>query len=515
MAQPRVLKRDLKVQQRPWIALGVFAVGLLLYTVTLAPDLLWGGGDFAKFQLRARILEIEAGAFGHPLWVVLAHPFTYLPIRNVAWRANFASAVFAALSLVVVYKIALTLIHSTKASLLGTAALAVSHTFWTYGVLPKVYSLNALLLSVCIYLLILWQRQRKGWPLDIFILVYSLSLFNHLLMATAALGFAVFIGWEFWSQRKAGTTTRQLLVAIAVGVVSLLPHVWFAQTYGGGSGNVSTVERFLRGGLTFLVTPAYWVRGLGWGVALLWYQFPLTILPGIVGLLRSRTSHPQRWWLLALVCLGDIAFLFGATDPRTGGDYVWNLHYYLQVYVVFSIWIAVGFAHLFAKVQAVLRKWTWSVLILATVVVPIAAYAVAPIAAQAVWRDLPGFRPLPGRDNFAFALAPWKCQARGARELGERMLRALPEDSVLFADYSLWSIVRYLQEIEGQRADVSLVELPGVGSGTQVDLIRAYGRDHDALYLADTWRYYEIDRIEQYYDIVPEPPVYRLVPKES
>ena len=65
-----------------------------------------------------------------------------------------------------------------------------------------------------------------------------------------------------------------------------------------------------------------------------------------------------------------------------------------------------------------------------------------------------------------------QCQARGARELGESMLRALPEDSVLFADYSLWSIMRYLQEIEGQRADVTLVELPGVGAGAQIDLIR-------------------------------------------
>jgi hypothetical protein len=39
----------------------------------------------------------------------------------------------------------------------------------------------------------------------------------------------------------------------------------------------------------------------------------------------------------------DIVFLLAAIDPRTGGHYVCNLHYYLQGYVVFAIWIAVGF----------------------------------------------------------------------------------------------------------------------------------------------------------------------------
>lgn len=55
---------------------------LALYVPTLAPGFLWGGEDFATSQTMAYLLEIQlpGGIFGHSLWVVLAHPFTRLPV---------------------------------------------------------------------------------------------------------------------------------------------------------------------------------------------------------------------------------------------------------------------------------------------------------------------------------------------------------------------------------------------------------------------------------------------------
>lgn len=147
-------------------ALPIFAGALILYVSTLAPGLLWGGGDFATFQTMAYLLEIElpSGIFGHPLWVILVHPFTWLPIRDPAWRANFACAVFAAGALVLVFLTTRRLTRSVPASLLATAALAVSHTFWTYAVMAQVYSLNALLLIACIYLLLSMETPRDRSP---------------------------------------------------------------------------------------------------------------------------------------------------------------------------------------------------------------------------------------------------------------------------------------------------------------------------------------------------------------
>lgn len=64
----------------------IFLRALALYIPTLAPGLLWGGVDFAIFQTMAYLLEIQLpnGVFGYPIWVVLAHSFTRLPIWDVA-----------------------------------------------------------------------------------------------------------------------------------------------------------------------------------------------------------------------------------------------------------------------------------------------------------------------------------------------------------------------------------------------------------------------------------------------
>jgi hypothetical protein len=492
------------------LAIGITFVALLLYIVTLAPDMLWGGGDFATFQTRAYTLEIDPGVFGHPLWVILAHPFTYLPIRNIAWRANLASAVFAALAVLFVFLTAWHLTRSRVVSLLATSALVVSHTFWTYAVLPKVYSLNALLLSACIYLLLRWHSSQKGRYLYAFIIVYAISQFNHLVMATAAVGFLVFVVAVFWQNRHLPVMRRQFFISIGFTVLSLLPYL-LVLLYGESSGgSIGTIITFLKGVEYLVTTPKALLIGLGWGVALLLYQFPVTILPGFVGLRRGWQQAPLENWLLLLVALGNVAFLMAAVDPRTGGDYVWNLHYYLQTYVVFSLWIAMGIKHLLPQFSKLPYKWV-SVVTL-TVFVPVIAYIVAPIAAKTVLQNVPGFRELPGRDNFAFVLSPWKHTETQAREFGESMLDALPHNSVLLADYSLWSMVRYLQVVEGQRPDVTLVRMPFAGSHAQVPLLDQY-ISQSSVFIADIWRYYDMQEIEARFEVIPVPPIYQIVPK--
>lgn len=92
------------------IAWGVAKLGAIaiLYWFTLAPDVLWGGGDFATYQRRAYFNEIvehegEGGIFNHPFWVIIAHPFTKIPLNTPAWRANAVSALLALAALGFVY----------------------------------------------------------------------------------------------------------------------------------------------------------------------------------------------------------------------------------------------------------------------------------------------------------------------------------------------------------------------------------------------------------------------------
>src|SRR5437016_11618446 len=73
----------------------VFLVALLLYTLTLAPTVTLV--DSGELIVAAQGLGV-AHPPGFPLWVMLAHLASLVPLGSVALRINFSSALFAALA---------------------------------------------------------------------------------------------------------------------------------------------------------------------------------------------------------------------------------------------------------------------------------------------------------------------------------------------------------------------------------------------------------------------------------
>src|SRR3954452_22340601 len=73
----------------------VFLVALILYSWTLAPTVTLT--DSGELIVVAQGLGV-AHPPGFPLWVMLAHLASLVPLGNVAARINFSSAVFAALA---------------------------------------------------------------------------------------------------------------------------------------------------------------------------------------------------------------------------------------------------------------------------------------------------------------------------------------------------------------------------------------------------------------------------------
>jgi hypothetical protein len=493
------------------LTIGVILAALALYLATLAPGLLWGGGDFARFQTWAYLGRIEGGVdvFAHPLWVILAHPFTWLPIGTPAWRANFASAVFGVAALACTFLAARYLTRANRSALLATAALALSHTFWTYAVMPKVYSLNALMLAACMYLLLRWRARDNNIDLCLFAFIYGLSLLNHLVMATAAAGFMAFIGMTLWPRRRTARAWGALLLALLCFGLGLAPYLYLTFQSGTAAATGGTVGGFMTGLLYAATHPRALLAGIGWGVALGIYQFPISTIVGALGLYQLWRHDIATAAAISLIILGTVAFLFGALDPSVGNVYVWNLHYYLQAYVAFALALAPGFDTIW-QMWVRGRRERASVVVALTLALPVLLYAAAPLIARPFVANVPDFRPLPGRDNLRYVLSPWKQNETGARDLGEQIVGALPPHSVLFADYSLWAVVQYLQVVEHARPDVELVLLTGRPS--QVATILDY-RDRPSLFLADIYRYYDVKGIGEHFEIVPAPPIYRLIPK--
>src|SRR6266540_6903349 len=148
----------------------VFLVALLLFSWTLAPTVTLT--DSGELILAAQALGV-AHPPGFPLWVILAHLASLVPLGNIAERINSSSAVFAALASAMLTLVVAELMiaipylltrkkrsaqrnkkaedsHVAQLLICGPALgagllMAFSRTLWAYATIAEVYTLNALL----------------------------------------------------------------------------------------------------------------------------------------------------------------------------------------------------------------------------------------------------------------------------------------------------------------------------------------------------------------------------------
>ena len=86
--------------RRPWLwDIAIFVVALVIYTRTLSPGVL--PADSGELQKVSAVLGV-AHPPGYPLYTIITHLFTLLPINNLAWRTNLFSALTSAATLATV-----------------------------------------------------------------------------------------------------------------------------------------------------------------------------------------------------------------------------------------------------------------------------------------------------------------------------------------------------------------------------------------------------------------------------
>jgi Protein of unknown function (DUF2723) len=185
----------------------VFVATLLLYSWTLAPTVTLI--DSGELIVVAHGLGV-AHPPGFPLWIILAHLASLVPLGNVAVRINFASALFAALAsamlTLAVAELMITASYLTAPKRRGKGAqrgkktppyaasggkgddsgvgrllvlapavgagllMGFSRTLWSYATIAEVYTLNTLLIFVIFFLMLRWRRgiiadrRRPGAP---------------------------------------------------------------------------------------------------------------------------------------------------------------------------------------------------------------------------------------------------------------------------------------------------------------------------------------------------------------
>jgi len=454
----------------------------LLYGLTLAPTVLWG--DDAMFQ-RA----LATGALtNHTLWGLLARLFARLPLGDLAWRANLASAVYAVGAVGLLFLATLALKGGVRAALAAGAALAVSHTFWLEAVRAEVYTLHLLLFLGGLWAFFRWhQTGRIPW-LALGLLLWGVGTVNHLLLTMALPGGL----WLILSSlspaaRKKVLVFSPLAVLVALLLVFLLEPSFLTEVVPGAA-RVVLAE--------FSLSPSRLV--MHW--VILVYQFPmlgLLVIPGSAYLWRRDRAAALS---LCLMAVPTAAF---ASTHSILESYV----FYMPVFSLIALTIGIGF-------ERVTRRWAgcrWLVVGLVLLALQVGLYRITPMIVD---RFAPGIIPsrdLPGRRAATFFLWPSKRGYLGAREFAETTLDSLPADAMLITDWTIFAPLQYLQDVEGRRRDVLLVQVDPVG----MQAIRE-NNGRRPLFLANADpRYYPMDEFNERFELQPMGQLYALSPREG
>ena len=200
----------------------VFLALLTAYAATL-PRLLVLEDD-GEFVAAARHLAV-AHPPGYPLFVLLAKPFTWLPLAGMAVRVHLASAVFGAAACACLWWVARVVLTSVPLAYLAALAYGLSAAFWSQAVIADVYTLNALIFFLLLGLCLAYARQPSSTRLATIALAFGLGLSNHwplLLLASPCLALVLC--------PAAGALRRDLIarphLTAVPFVLGLLPYAW-------------------------------------------------------------------------------------------------------------------------------------------------------------------------------------------------------------------------------------------------------------------------------------------------
>ncbi|HMB00742.1 MAG TPA: DUF2723 domain-containing protein [Spirochaetota bacterium] len=152
-------------------ALSMFITAVIFYTSHMIPSV--SAGDNGELTTAMHYLGI-AHAPGYPLHSYLGKLFTFLPVNNVGWRANFFSVFCGGLTIffsVLVYiklllKCNVRHIYALVAAVITGLAFMFSETLFSQAIFCEVYTMSAVFYPVMVLILMRWREELAAHQHD-------------------------------------------------------------------------------------------------------------------------------------------------------------------------------------------------------------------------------------------------------------------------------------------------------------------------------------------------------------
>ncbi len=429
-----------------WLLSVVLA--MLLYWVTLAPDLVWQDQGDYQYQVAKLVLNIPGDVVRvHPLFIIVAHYLGRLTPLNYAYSANLVSAIFSAITVGNIFLIVFLLIRRIWPGILSASVLAFSHSFWFLGVQAQTYSMANAALSGGVIFLIKYQQNAKQSNLLWMGFIFGLGISAHII---SQIGFTVIMVWllVLCVQRKLAIKTYGLII-LAWIIGAFLLWVVMAIEYNRTGDFAGTIMSAIFGQWS----SAVFNFGTLWPLIrnsimffVLNFPTPLVIL-AVCGICLSFWKLEKEVSLIfiastILYCLFAVRY-----------DVPNQNNFFLPMYMFISIYVGLGFGFVFSKDKRLPVMITTVLLLL----IPL-SYIVFAKTAKAMEFNLGASYKIPYRNTYEYYLLPWQHKQTGPRRLLNDIFGVLPENAVLLVDSTPYSVFQYGQEVEGLRRDITVVE---------------------------------------------------------
>ncbi len=438
---------SVKWSVRPSAVTAVFAFALpfVLYAFTLAPTIY--NLDSAEFTTAVATNGLIR-ATGYPLYLLLGKLWSWLPLSSdMGYKMNLFSAFNGAFTILLAERIMRRLGVGALARLAAVGLLATAPYFWALSLIAEVYTLHTTLMAGVILALLRWAEAPTPLRLALPILLMALSLGNHAATILLAPGCVWFVLTRHPRQLLQLRTWAIGTGAVLLGstIFLLLPVRYAGQPIFNYAGQYDATGVFQPAnlqtldGVWWLITGQtfagqmfgyrwadVWSQAADFGMQLWRAFFAIGVGPGVVGALVLLRRDWRSGGLLLLLFLANAIFYinYRVIDKNT---------MFLPAYLIFTLWVGVGYQLLLGWTAQQERPFPSLKLIRYVMIGAVV------LAAGFNWRlvDL--------SDDWS------------TREQAETILSLVEPEAMVFGWWDTAPSIQYLQLVEGERPDVTVI----------------------------------------------------------
>ena len=162
---------------------------------------------------------------GYPLYTLLAHGATLIPMGSVALRVHLLSALLGALACVCLWRITFLLLRDRLAAGVAALSLGFSRVYWSQAIIAEVYTFNVLLVLVVVLVALAVRQAGEGQQRDarvrLLFLCYGLALSNHWPLVVLSTPMFVALLWHVRHQFPSSIRT-----GLPFLLLGLTPYLW-------------------------------------------------------------------------------------------------------------------------------------------------------------------------------------------------------------------------------------------------------------------------------------------------